>query len=238
MMQPLIPSMASGFAPVPARYRGVWVRTLLQTPTQEDRSSFVRWLQTSHWHADLRVPTSARSLTQTNGAYTLEQGISQQGFCGVTEVRQVGADEVCTWHRRFDYQPPRPDADTGTMVFETAHRVVERGIHAEYLEIWERLPESLGPCMALAGRTLTGADNGERLLQAGSCLMRVRPWAECEISYGRVEQGQWHIERSTLPELEGQMLPLQLSRDNAQTAHVQLGNQHGAFTIMEREAAP
>lgn len=53
--------------PVPADLRGVWVRTLLQTETlaehvgapPSDTTTWVRWLQTSRWHADLRVPQRA-----------------------------------------------------------------------------------------------------------------------------------------------------------------------------------
>lgn len=225
----------SAFAMVPDHYRGVWVRTLLETPTLRDTSTCVRWMQTGQWHADLRVPTSARNADRTP---TLQQCQSQQGFSGVTEISHAGDTEICTWHRRFDFLAPRPTPDTGTMVFETADRLIERGIHSEYLEVWERMPESVGVCIALAGRTITGADSGERLLQTGSCIMRVRPWQEFEISFGSLQQGVWQIEHSLLPEQEGLALPLELQRTGEHTATVQLGNQVSAWTVLEWTDAP
>jgi len=71
--------------PVPDRYRGVWVRTLLTTPKSRDDTTFVRWLQTSRWHADLRVPPGTGT----------DRLARQQGFCGVTTVNVDDAAEVC-----------------------------------------------------------------------------------------------------------------------------------------------
>jgi hypothetical protein len=226
---------AADFAPVPPQYRGVWVRTLLETPTLRDTTTFVRWMQTSQWHADVRVPEAART---AGVPCTLTQRQSQQGFCGVTEISHAGDNEICTWHRRYDFLPPRPTPDTGTMVFETPDRVIERGIHSEYLEVWERMPQSVGVCIALAGRTITGADSGERWLQTGSCVMRVRPWQDFDISFGVVRQGVLQIERSLVPEGEGLALPLALQRTGENTVEVQWGNQRSAWTALEWTDAP
>jgi hypothetical protein len=228
----------STLSKVPDHYRGVWVRNLLETPTQRDTTTFVRWMQTSQWHADVRVPAAARTPGVPASATTLAQRVSQQGFSGVTEVTHDGTNEICTWHRRYDFLPPRPDADTGTMVFETPHRVIERGIHSEYLEVWERLPESMGACIALAGRTITGADNGERLFLTGKCVMRVQPWAECEISFGHLVDGVWRVERSLVPELEGLAIPLVMTRLDLDTAEVHIGNQLSAWSVLEWSDAP
>jgi len=103
----------AGRQEVPQRYRGVWARTLLDAPGQRDDTSFVRWLQTSVWHADLRVPQAARAtdalqpFTESDPQRLLQLAV-QQGFCGVTEVRPKGGKEVCTWHRRTDFQPSPP----------------------------------------------------------------------------------------------------------------------------------
>ncbi|MHB8950642.1 MAG: hypothetical protein ACYC4S_16530 [Rhodoferax sp.] len=211
--------------PVPDHYRGVWVRRLLETPQLRDESTFVRWLQTSHWHADLRIPLKAPGI----GAQM--QLASQQGFCGVTQVERQAKGEVCTWQRRLDFQPPRADVDAGFMVFETPERVIETGVHAPYLEIWERLPDSTGRFIALAGQDEAGGDTQERFLVAGRYAMHVRPrclaWPQdmqagqtlldvtvghpamaqelldFEISFGTLEDGHWTIEQSTLPALNG-----------------------------------
>jgi hypothetical protein len=222
--------------PVPDHYRGVWQRDLLQTPTARDDSTFVRWLQTSRWHADLRVPDSLMPFKAEN----------QQGFCGVTQVETVAEKEICTWYRRMDFQPPRGDIDTGVMVFPTPDTVEETGIHSNYFEAWSRLPDSTGRFIALAGLDEQGQDNQSRLLLAGRYLMYVRPrpmpWPlalpmgqslaelilsqpelknECldfEISFGALDTGVWHIEQSTLPEKKLQSQALSIHRSGPSSA--------------------
>jgi hypothetical protein len=251
---------------VPERYRGVWTRTLLETPGQRDERSFVRWLQTSVWHADLRIPLTARpGARQPPCAESdLQQTIrlaSQQGFCGVTQVQQQAEGEVCTWHRLSDFQPARQDADAGVMVFEAPDRVIEMGIHAPYLEIWERLPDSTGRYIVLAGLDGSGKDSRERVLVAGRYLMHVRPrclsWPhdreagqsladlvarhpaiaremlDFEISFGTLNAGRWTIEHSTLPELEGRSLSCVLHRELESRAHITGDFSRGTWRIME-----
>ncbi|MEZ5702676.1 MAG: hypothetical protein R3E42_13185 [Burkholderiaceae bacterium] len=240
---------------VPARYQGVWVRTLLETPQGRDTTTWVHWLQTTQWHADLRVPTDL-DRSQPGGL------AQQQGFCGLTRITPAQGDEaeVCTWHRRIDFQPPRSTPDAGTMDFETAERVIERGVHGNYLEVWERLPESQGRRVVLERLGANGLVTDERLLIAGQCLMHVRPrsapWPsdlrpdetlaeviqrhpsqravllDFEITFARLTggpcggqrmgqgMGQWVVERSTLPTLEGQALCAEPQRTEAHTAHI------------------
>ena len=217
--------MTELYEPVPLSYRGVWSRTLLETPESIDNSTVVRWMQLQRWHADLRIPTAARAdmparpLADLNDKQVLLLA-SQQGFCGVTEVsRDAAGRELCTWHRQVDYQPPRPTADTGEMVFETPDCVIETGIHGVYREVWHRLPDSAGPLIALQALDAPGQPDtpvATRLLMAGQYLMRVVPrnltGPVFEISFGRLEGGYWTIEQSTLPELEGQKLACAFER--------------------------
>jgi len=198
---------------VPERYRGVWVRRLLQTPQGRDTTTAVHWLQTQRWHADLRIPAGPRV------AATL------LGFSGITTVHMEGGHEVCQWHRQVDLQPPGLFPDVGRMVFETPDRVIETGVHGDYLEVWERLPGS-------AGFSATHERGALRCLVAGAYAMRVRPrcaaWPadvqagdtlaevlerhpaeaeallDFEISFGPLHQGLWTITHSTLPALQGQ----------------------------------
>lgn len=218
--------------PVPACYRGVWRRTLLQTTDSVDDSSWVRWLQLGRWHADLRVPRAARlgTIVAQRGGYSpvaLAQLRLQQGFAGITQVEAGAGGEVCTWHRLVDYQPSGPEPDAGHMAFETSERVVETGVHGVYREVWQRLPGSSGRSVALAEPARADGLAPARLFLAGCYLMRVRPGAwvwqpEFEISFGMLEQGRWHIERSTRPELEGRTLALQFERTGPDQARVQL----------------
>lgn len=156
--------------PVPAAYRGVWVRTLLETPEGRDTSTRVHWLQTEGWHADLRVPAGVDPATPDGRAQL-------QGFCGLTRITpgQGGQPDICTWHRRWDVQPPRSTPDAGYMVFETPDRVIETGVHGTYLEVWERLPGSTGPYRAQAKLDAQGRPTGVQRFMAGRYAMTVRP---------------------------------------------------------------
>jgi hypothetical protein len=229
---------------VPDRYRGVWVRTLLQTPTLRDDTTFVRWLQTSSWHADLRVPATARPISATDA---VAQRASQTGFCGMTTVERQGDDEVCIWHREFDFQPPGLHPDAGRIVFETPDRLIERGVHGDYLEVWERLPGSGGRVIALEGPAHT------RLLIAGDFAMLVKPrttpWPadvpagaslaqvieqhpdaasallDFEISYGRFKEGLFAIEHSSRPECDHSQRYCHIQRLSNQEAMVLWGGE-------------
>ena len=224
--------------PVPDRYYGVWARTLLETPEGRDTTTWVRWLQTSRWHADLRVPAGL--------ARSAPAGLAQQqGFFGITEITPAQNDqpEVCTWHRHQDFQPPRSTPDVGTMVFETPERVIERGVHGTYLEVWERLPESLGRRIVLAAIDSAGRTTAERVLITGACLMHLRPRAalwpadtcagdtlanliqrnpqtnklllDFKITFGHFDGHAWSIERATFPELELQTFKCTLVQTSA-----------------------
>ncbi len=217
---------------VPRRYRGVWQRSLLQTSEQLDDTTFVRWLQLGHWHADLRIPVAARSgmTVKPTFPYSPQQQALlalQQGFAGVTRVDIDNQGEVCTWHRQVDYQPPGPSPDAGRMVFETPDCVVEAGVHGVYRETWQRLPDSVGPCIALVEPKRVDGRPGHGLFLAGRYLMRVCPcqhvWQpDFEISFGVLEMGQWRIEQSTRPELEGRRLGCSLRRVDEAHAQVEL----------------
>lgn len=241
---------------VSGRYQGVWARTLLETPEGRDTSTWVRWLQTRRWHGDLRVPPDANR-------HTPEGLALQQGFGGVTSITRPdpARPEVCTWQRRIDFQPPRSTPDAGHMVFETSERVIETGIHGQYLEVWERLPESLGRHIALARLDAHGLPTAEHLLLAGQCLMHLRPRAaawpadlapdetladlvqrhpadaaallDFEISFGLLDQGLWTVERSTLPAREGQALPCQLQRLDGSRVQVAGAHLTGEWLALE-----
>lgn len=245
--------------PVPDHYRGVWVRKLLETPDKRDDSTTVRWLQTSLWHADLRVPEPAPAANSPLGL------AFQQGFCGVTEVTQTPQGEVCTWQRRLDFQPPRAEVDAGLMVFEAPDRVIETGIHASYLEVWERLPDSTGRFVTLAGIDAAGHDTQARFLVAGCYAMQVRPrhsaWPsgtpagqrlaevlalhprqtaallDFEISFGKLEDGLWTVEQSTLPALRGVRVALTLRQQSDTQARIDCPAGATRWQILEWDGA-
>lgn len=230
---------------VPERYHGVWQRTLLETPEGRDTTTWVRWLQTGLWHGDLRVPADTDRTTPQGRAL-------QQGFGGTTAITRPAPHqpEVCTWQRTIDFQPPRSTPDAGHMVFDTPERVIETGIHGRYLEVWERLPGSVGRRIALARLGADGQPTAERLLASGRYLMHLRPrsapwpgdllpdetldalvqrhteqaagWLDFDIAFGTwSDDGRWLIERATDPALEGRAWVCQVPHHGAQNASVQ-----------------
>lgn len=258
--------MTGNASEVPDHYRGVWIRTLLETPTHRDDQTFVRWLQTGRWHADLRVPAGLVRPAHASAQWTpAEQAAlaTQQGFCGVTEVQARDGGEVCTWHRRVDYQPPGLTPDAGWMKFESSERVIETGVHGIYREVWERLPDSTGRSIVLTRASDAGGAE-TRLLVAGRYLMRVRGrtagWPsdmaagttlaevlarepahvaarlDFEISFGALDGEVWCIERSTLPVLEGRRLRCVLSGGNGTQARVALDGEELQWQIVEWRA--
>lgn len=225
----MIDNLPSG-PPVPDAYLGVWKRTLLRTPRIEDTTTQVYWMQTRSWHADIRMPANRPDCM---GKSSLDQltrdelfGLArQQGFSGTTEVE----GNICRWLRRFDFQPPSGANDIGRMEFETPDRVFEYGVEAEYFEIWERLPDSVGGDFAVR----LSQDPYVLLLGTGRFRMRVRPrrvpldtapglsalavarprtvvrdLLDFEISFGSLRGADaWRIDHSTLPWREGLDLP-------------------------------
>ena len=209
--------------PVPERYRGVWRRSLLATPDLRDTSTTVFWLQTERWHADIRLPVGrpdfygVRQLAECS-AEQLEWLRQQQGFAGVTQVDTSANPEICSWHRVVDFQLPSATADAGTMAFEP-DVLIEKGVHAAYLEHWHKLPDSDQGFSVL--RTSALSEPLRMLLVAGSYVMRVREhqsgWGsdaalaailDFEISFGVREADGWRVLHSTLPWLEGQVFAM------------------------------
>jgi hypothetical protein len=220
---------------MPPEYVGVWQRRLLRTPTMEDTTTTVFWLQTHHWHADIRIPADRPDCRGRSALAELSRdellGLArQQGFAGPTRVE----GDICHWDRKVDFQPPSGHADFGRMTFETSERCLEHGIDREYFDIWERLPESRGDSYAV---TCPGAGHTRWLFRAGNFVMRVKPraealpqaaslavlaadvddarlrrWLDFELSFGRVDaEGRWHITHSTWPWLEGRVETLDLT---------------------------
>lgn len=210
--------------PVPERYCGVWQRSLLATPELRDTETTVFWLQTERWHADIRLPAGRPDFSGVASlADCSKQQLAwlrqQQGFAGVTEVDISVVPEICRWHRIADFQPPAAMADAGTMEFEPGV-LIEKGVHADYLEHWHKLPDSD------AGFTVLSQSEPsaplQMLLIAGAYVMRVRErqcrWdsgaaldaiLDFEISFGMREAKGWRVRHSTLPWLEGQLFALE-----------------------------
>jgi hypothetical protein len=149
----------------------------------------------------------------------------QEGFFGTLEV----SSSIGHWRRAFDYQPPTGREDRGRLTFED-DVLIERGVEAPYIEHWVRerpteevmalsLTTDAQPrtgCLVLAGDAFMyaisrsvklphGADLAA-CLKAAASLEEAQDLFDCEISFGRVRDRQWRIERSNLPFREGHRL--------------------------------
>lgn len=172
---------------VPTDYRGVWMRTWLHPSAEQPAASstWARWLQTSLWHADLRVPDEAMvgrvsAPLSALGPEQLAALTHQSAFAGCTRVDAHPQGELCSWLRRIDYQPPALAPDAAWIVFDAPDRIVRIDQHSEATETWERLPDSVGVFRVLSGIDEQGQPDGRLLMQAGVhlCLVRDRrrPW--------------------------------------------------------------
>lgn len=216
---------------VPEAYLGIWQRTLLRTSDGvEDRSTQVYWVQTEQVHADIRVPRPA-PLTPSERA-------GQAGFAGITQVQ----GERCQWHRVIDFHPAG-SVDIGIMHFVAPNEVHESAPDGAYVEIWERLPASVGAnqaiwleaigdpsrqaCLLRAGDYFIFAADREHPLQPDMALgdqlhglpaCEVEALLAFEVSFGRViGDVAWQISLSTLPGRSGQCLVATIVDDNLQT---------------------
>jgi hypothetical protein len=255
-------------APVPPHYRGVWRRTLLQTPDAIDTSTTVFWLQTSRWHADIRLPegrpdfAGIRSIAEC-GPLHIDWLARQQGFAGITAVSADAAGtETCQWHRLVDFQPPPAAPDAGTMRFD-GDALTETGIHADYLETWQRLTDSTRGHATLQLLDAQGqpASPMRLLLVAGNHVMHVRgraaawpasvapgtPLADVvaagqvdlldfEISFGQRSPDGWTVARSTLPWLENTSIAMLIKRLGNDRLVVDYGGDVRCWKMLEWNA--
>ena len=172
--------------PVPTNYIGVWQRQLLETTAIKDDSSLVLWMQSQHYHIDLRIPASCTGFRAASSLqdYSNEELLllaTQQGFAGLTHVTPSTAtsSEICQWVREVDYQAPTDARDIGKMVFTDADTVIETGVDDAYLEVWRRLENSHEPCFfaLCTGNNHRGVATPAYLMRTGRYVAFARPRA-------------------------------------------------------------
>lgn len=223
--------MLDALPPVPAAYRGLWERTLLErygTGTlTDDRPARVFWLQTESWHADLRIPLERPDFGGIEELADCRDDqlaflAGQEGFCGLTRVE----GRVCTWARLFDLRP-------GTML-DAARMdpreglLIEHGIAEAYREEWTLVAGSRGDGLA---STAERSADGALVLTAGDWRVVVtprpvappavdpyQPIAKCDraallwraglaLTLCRRVDGGWRVEHATHPWQEGRSMP-------------------------------
>lgn len=215
-------------------FRGLWRREVITAPGLRDETTQVFWLQTATWYADIRVAPGRPGQRAPDGfaAYAdaeLLELARIQGFAGELSI----GDGVCLWRRDVDRQPPGETPDEGRCSFDGADVMIEEGVHADYQEIWRRVPGSDGPFAAF--RLEGPAEAGGLLLFAGEHLMEVRARAgaplagpslaalvearlaagdragaedllQTRLRYAQADAQGWRARLSTHPWLEGRPL--------------------------------
>ena len=169
---------------MPVNYIGVWQRHLLETTAFKDDSSLVLWMQSQHYHIDVRIPATctgfkvAASLQDYTEAELLLLA-TQQGFAGLTHVtpNTAQSSDVCQWVREIDFQAPTDARDIGKMVFTDANTVIETGVDDQYLEVWRRLNNNQKPCIfeMMSGINCKGLRIPAYLMHVGQHVAFARP---------------------------------------------------------------
>lgn len=136
---------------------GLWRRTLLIEPDGTHvTGEEVRWLQGTRSYVDSR------------------------GFAGQLEQRE----DVFEWHRLIDLAPPGPFPDVGHMRWHET-TLIERGVHCDYVEHWQRESSADEPAWAL---TLTSGNESALLVAVGDLF----GWAcPTEVSIDRIGSAAW-----------------------------------------------
>ena len=126
---------------VPAWVRGVWRRERLEWEGGEDTTTRVIWVQTPILFADVRTPPAGLPG-------------DDEGFAG----HLIVSGRICSWQRPIDVNPARGAADAGAM-YRNGTRLVECGLHANYLEDWRQ--EADGERHLAATRGKVSIDGGD-----------------------------------------------------------------------------
>ncbi|MDV8070662.1 PilI type IV pilus biogenesis protein [Rhodococcus sp. IEGM 1366] len=233
---------------VPDRYQGVWRRRLIKRDSgMIDATTHVYWMQTRRIFADIRIPVinlEQKSLNRYSGE-EISPLLNQRGFAGVTSVK----DDICQWNIAFDYQPLKEDPDIGIMRFTKNERLIEVDVNNRFLEIWERLPGSVGAshaywfksaddhdrqaCLLVSGdyfffaadRSTSVQSGGHLVDQMNSSLdLRERTAKlQSEYSFGRFSpRFPWQIAISTIPDRIGKaLLPASIGIHESSIRHAE-----------------
>lgn len=211
-------------------YSGLWQRLVLSQPgAPVDALTRVDWLQGPEFYVDLRQPAGLAGKVRARclNDLTREEALAlatQEGFAG----RFVLTGNEAEWQRGIDFRPC-PLGDRGRLE-PHGELLIEHGIEADYIEYWQREPQT-GP--GHGGCARYTADDGSKVILvrqghrfgyardrhvplgrhdslaerlSAATLDEARALSDCEISLGTISAQGWRIERSSLPWKEDTLL--------------------------------
>lgn len=194
------------------------------TDGSRDTSTWVLWLQSGGAFCDLRQPAGRPDMRAATCLDRLDASqmawlAGQDGFAGTL----LFDGSWFEWRRDIGYRPSGPASDSARLFLRDGI-LVEEGRHAPYVEEWRRLDETTvaGSTLRLTCRatgraallvrhaqffmfardraaSLPSGDSLAALVAGAASDAQRRALIDCEISFGRVVQDRWLIERSTLP---------------------------------------
>jgi hypothetical protein len=190
---------------------GVWQRRSMRWPDgREDVTTRVWWVQALPHYADIRIPANRPSFEGVGSRDQCDPPrrnwiSSQEGFAGIL-TRQ---DDAWIWQREFDLLTVRGRRDIGRLRFtDSTHRLmIEEGVDAPYVEVWERIDEASS---GAAYRLDEGGHRGMLVVVGGHFLMALQRsgGTPLELSHGRPAgaMDEWIVTDSTFPWREGRRL--------------------------------
>lgn len=137
--------------------QGHWQRDWIKAPGFEDHTTRVHWMQAGALFADLRIPLVRPNVQDLSclgdlPLPALKPLLAAEGFAG-----QIGVENSqCTWHRRVNWQGVPGQPDVGLMSFDAQGGLIEDGVHAEYRELWQQMPQPQLRAVAVRSDEMTG----------------------------------------------------------------------------------
>lgn len=141
----------------PDDIQGHWVRHWIKAPGFEDYTTRVHWVQVGALYADVRVPMKRPALVGADALSDLSPRAlyvlaRAEGFAGHATLD----NGICTWVREINWHGHPDEVDAGRITFDDAGRMVEEGVHADYVELWEKRSGSGAQALQFSGAGYTG----------------------------------------------------------------------------------
>lgn len=147
--------------------QGHWRRDWIKAPGFEDKTTRVHWAQAGALFADLRIPLERPDVRGVTclaevALPSLSPLLAAEGFAGQITVE----NNQCTWHRRINWHGIPGQPDVGLMSWDDAGGLIEDGVHAEYRELWQNVPQAALRAHAVQSGAMSGVliENDEMFL--------------------------------------------------------------------------
>ena len=137
--------------------QGHWVRRSIKAPGFEDLTTRVHWMQAGRDYADVRIPLDRPNVSGAgcladlplDALLTIAQS---EGFAGHVSLDQ----DTCTWHREINWHGTPDGLDIGSISFDEDGAMIETGVLADYVEVWDQCAETETKALRFANADYRG----------------------------------------------------------------------------------